>query len=85
MARMDLNAWLDIPGNSQTALAERMSAIGRPVTQGAISQWLKKGRVPAERVPQIAEATDYQVTEHDLRPDLYKRRDHPISSTQPQL
>lgn len=71
---MDLQTWLKNSGNTQTSLAERMTRIGRRVTQGAISQWLKKGRIPAERVPQIVKATNGEVTEADLRPDLFKRR-----------
>lgn len=72
---MELQAWLKIPGNTQTKLAEVMSKIGRPVTQGAISHWLRPGgKVPAERVPQIVKATKGEVTEADLRPDLFKRR-----------
>lgn len=77
---MDLQTWLKQTKTTQDALAKRMSAIGRPVTQGAISQWFAKGRIPAERVPQIVEATGGAVTEYDLRPDLYRRRDLPMAA-----
>lgn len=51
---------------SQTKLAER---IGK--TQGHISQWLRRGAVPAEMVLTIEKHTG--VSRHDLRPDLYPR------------
>lgn len=38
------------------------------VTKGAVSQW---SVVPADRVIQIARATGWCVTPHELRPDLY--------------
>lgn len=53
----------------QTALAR---AIGK--TQGHISKWLQRGRVPPECVIPIERATG--VSRHDLRPDLY-----PIEAT----
>jgi DNA-binding transcriptional regulator YdaS (Cro superfamily) len=40
-------------------------------SQGSISQWIKLGRVPAERVLQIEKATKGAVSRHELRPDLY--------------
>lgn len=40
-------------------------------SQGAISQWFTKNKIPAERVLQIEKATENKVTRHDLRPDLY--------------
>lgn len=49
---------------SQTKLAER---IGK--TQGHISQWLRRGTVPAEMVLTIERASG--VSRHELRPDLY--------------
>lgn len=67
---MNLDEWLKQPGNTQTRLAERMTAIGPRITQGAISQWLRK-RVPAERVNQLCEATDGQIRPEDVRPDLF--------------
>lgn len=38
-------------------------------SQGSVSRWIKKGRVPSERVLKIEELT--QVSRHQLRPDLY--------------
>lgn len=77
---MDLHNYLEQPGVTQTALAERMTAIGpRPVTQGAISQWLRK-RVPAERVQQLLIATDGAVQPHEVRPDVFAPP-HPVANT----
>lgn len=41
-----------------------------PVTQSAISQWLRK-RVPAERVLELERVTGGEVRRCDARPDLY--------------
>lgn len=56
----------------QTALAEK---IGKGQT--LISSWVKRRecRVGADYVIQVAEATDWQVTPHQLRPDLYPHYD----------
>jgi DNA-binding transcriptional regulator YdaS (Cro superfamily) len=52
---------------SQTELAK---AIG--VSQTMVSSWvLDKKRVASERVFSICLATSWQVTPHELRPDLY--------------
>lgn len=51
----------------QTALAK---AIG--VRQSHIWNWLnREGRVPAERVIAVEQATEGRVSRSDLRPDLY--------------
>lgn len=50
----------------QTALA---TSIGK--TQGHISKWLERGRVPPEMVLPIERVTG--VSRHELRPDLYPR------------
>lgn len=50
---------------SQTKLAQ---AIGS--TQGHISQWLRRGKVPAEKVLPIERATG--VARHLLRPDVFE-------------
>jgi DNA-binding transcriptional regulator YdaS (Cro superfamily) len=65
---MDLKTYLALPENTQEALAAKLNP---PATQGAVSQWLKAGRVPSERVLQVEAATDGQVTRHEMRPDLY--------------
>lgn len=49
----------------QSALARKMGL----KSQGSVSAWLAKGRVPAERVLKIEALTG--VSRHRLRPDLY--------------
>ena len=57
----------------QTALAER---IGNGVKQTNVWNWLnREKRVPAERVLAVEQATDGQVSRHELRPDLYPSED----------
>ncbi|WP_049780588.1 Cro/CI family transcriptional regulator [Nitrosococcus halophilus] len=51
---------------SQTALARSCG-----VRYQAVQKWIKKGRVPAERVLAIKRATNGRVTRYELRPDLY--------------
>lgn len=36
-----------------------------------ISQWKSRGKIPAERVPEIVAAADGLIEPHQLRPDLY--------------
>jgi len=45
-----------------------------PVSPQAVSKWVDAG-VPPDRVLTIARATDYLVTPHRLRPDLYPHPD----------
>lgn len=49
----------------QTKLAR---AIG--TTQGHVSQWLRRGKVPADKVLKIERATG--VPAHKLRPDVFE-------------
>jgi DNA-binding transcriptional regulator YdaS (Cro superfamily) len=64
---MTLVEWLQTSGVSQKHLAERLD-----VTQGAVSHWIVgRNALPAEKVLPLATATDYAVTPHELRPDLY--------------
>ncbi|MBK8916414.1 MAG: helix-turn-helix domain-containing protein [Phycisphaerales bacterium] len=53
----------------QTALAAGLEPPARPQ---AIQQWR---RIPADRVIQVARLTRYELTPHDLRPDLYPHPD----------
>ncbi|HFD80462.1 MAG TPA: helix-turn-helix domain-containing protein [Gammaproteobacteria bacterium] len=55
---------------SQAKLAQ---VIG--VTPMAVSAWKRRGQVPASRVFAIEKATNFKVSRHDLRPDLYPRED----------
>ncbi len=44
------------------------------VSRQAIHEWKHSDKpIPAERVLAIEAATDYQVSRHDLRPDLYPK------------
>lgn len=54
---------------TQTELAGRIAEIdGRPITQGAISQWLKKG-IPPKRVLTVSRITG--IDPKELRPDVF--------------
>lgn len=41
-----------------------------PVSAQGVAKWAAAG-VPPERVIRVAEGTKYEVTPHDLRPDVY--------------
>lgn len=41
------------------------------ITQALVSRWNQGGQVSAELVLPVSEKTNWQVTPHDLRPDLY--------------
>lgn len=60
----ELRIWLE--QNSQRQLAE---ALG--ITQGAISQWLRNGQLPLERVRDIERVTG--IPAEKLRPDHFGR------------
>ncbi|HCM62077.1 MAG TPA: hypothetical protein DIT05_05960 [Morganella sp. (in: Bacteria)] len=47
------------------------------VSQQTVFKWLNR-RVPAERVIPLCELMNWQITPHDLRPDLYP---HPADGT----
>lgn len=53
----------------QSSLA---AALDPPARPQAIQQW---SRVPAERVIQVARLTKFEVTPHELRPDIYPNPD----------
>lgn len=53
----------------QAELARRLG-----ITSMAVTQWRKRGRIPAEWVTRIEEATGGAVTREELRPDLYVAR-----------
>ena len=49
-----------------TSLATRINE-----RANTISMWIQRSNIPSEKVIAVSKATDYQVTPHDLRPDLY--------------
>lgn len=51
----------------QSALARRLGL----KSQGSISNWISRGRIPAEQVLSVERISG--VSRHDLRPDLYPR------------
>lgn len=51
---------------SQKLFAEQIG-----VSQTMVSRWSRGVKVSAESVFLLAKATDWQVTPHELRPDLY--------------
>ena len=56
---------------SQTGLARKCGVI-----QQHVWNWINRdNRVPAEFALKVAEATDFEVRPHDLRPDLYPNTD----------
>lgn len=59
--------------NGQSALALAASAAGpKKVERQHIGNWLTRDeQVSAEYVLQVSAATGYEVTPHQLRPDLY--------------
>ena len=63
---MKLSAYLDLPGNTGTALAKKLG-----VAHPQVYRWASGTRVPAERVLDIERATNGAVKRHELRPDLY--------------
>lgn len=54
----------------QKALAD---ALGNGLKQGHIWSWLNvtKEGTPSEHVISVSDKVDYQVTPHELRPDIY--------------
>lgn len=53
---------------SQVALAR---AIGGSVKQQHVWKWLRSGKVPGDRVIDVARATGWKITPHQFRPDIY--------------
>ncbi|MDY6798533.1 MAG: YdaS family helix-turn-helix protein [Pseudomonadota bacterium] len=57
---------------TRNKVTQRQLADHLNVTQGLIYQWLSGHRkVSAEKALAVSEATDWQVTPHELRPDIY--------------
>lgn len=57
---------------TRNVVTQRQLAADIGVTQGLIYQWLSGHRkVAAEKVLSVSKATGWQVTPHELRPDIY--------------
>lgn len=69
---MNLEEYLET--HTQVDLVKLIRRAGGTVTQGAISQWRKKGRVPIHpinRALQLEIVTGGMMTRQELRPDVY--------------
>lgn len=53
---------------SQEAFAQRVG-----VSQQAVSKWLKKGSIPAEKVVLAEQAVEGAITRHEFRPDIFAK------------
>lgn len=79
MSAMQLTEYLEKSGCSQAAFGRRVGVKG--VTQSAVAQWIAGGRVKAEQVLDVAAASGWRVSPHDLRPDLYPHPDDGMPKT----
>lgn len=55
---------------SQEALASKLK-----IRSPSISEWRKRGRVPAERCREIENLVGKKVTRYDLRPDVFGKQE----------
>jgi DNA-binding transcriptional regulator YdaS (Cro superfamily) len=62
---------MDINEITNGKLSVKDAAIAAGLTVQAVYKWERSGKVPADHVIAIARATDWQITPHDLRPDIY--------------
>lgn len=80
-----LNKAIEICG-SQTALAKAATEKNpqKQITQSTVGAWVNRfgGRVGDGYVLAVSEAVNWQVTPHDLRPDLYP---HPQDGLPPHM
>jgi DNA-binding transcriptional regulator YdaS (Cro superfamily) len=60
---------------SQVKLAEKMQT-----RVGTVGIWVQRGIVPPERVIDVCAAINYQVTPHEIRPDIYPHPDDALPS-----
>ncbi|MDP3322661.1 MAG: YdaS family helix-turn-helix protein [Hydrogenophaga sp.] len=72
MSKLFLEKLVQIIGG-QVALANRLSIDGRQIKQAHVWGWLNKTAdgIPSAHVIGACSATDWQVTPHQLRPDIY--------------
>lgn len=55
----------------QSAVAHALSTGEETITPQAVGHWVRKNRIPAERVLDLERLIDARVTRHELRPDIY--------------
>lgn len=60
---MDIATYL-----AQTKLSQKEFGALVKVTQGRVSQWIKGGKVPLDKIQLIEARTEGKVTRYDLRP-----------------
>lgn len=70
MERTDLKALIDRMGGP-TTVAQLLSTEDRKVSQSGVSNWIIRGRIPAEHCRALAAAAGEGVSVHDLRPDIF--------------
>ena len=75
--RQALEKVLSLCKSNQSELARRCG-----VKQPHVWKWLRAGRVPVERVPDVVAAVDGQVQAWELRPDLPQLFPRPDTHTQ---
>lgn len=54
------------------------------VSQPAVSQWANGGRIRGEHALAVSKATDWKVTPHELRPDIFAKGWGPEASQPPE-
>lgn len=61
------------PINKAVEFCGGVSALANRINEKAntISMWIQRGNIPSEKVLSVSKATEYQITPHQLRSDLY--------------
>ncbi len=67
-----LAEYLKQTGITQVAFGRKLNP---PVSQSAVTQWIQGVPIKPERVLEAAAATEWKVTPHDWRPDIYPHPD----------
>lgn len=59
--------------NKAIHLAGGPSSVARHfgIKPWAVSKWERAGKIPAERIPDLVKLIRYEVTPHQLRPDVF--------------
>lgn len=48
----------------------------------SVANWIARNRVPSERVIQLCELSQWNVTPHELRPDIYPNKEDGLPNSQ---